>query len=115
MSYDIQLVCSHCNNTLSLDEEFKYAHGGGTWHCDTNFTYNYSSYYYKEIDAEKGIRAIYGLTGQEALPLLENAIKVLGTTIDEDGWKNTPGNAGNALLTLIAFAKKHPQGIFQGD
>jgi len=62
-----------------------------------------------------GIRWIYNKTGKECLPILENAVTQLGTEQSDDYWKATPGNAGHALLELIAFCKMYPDGIFDGD
>ena len=80
-----------------------------------SITYNYHKYYYDQIDSEKGIRFLYGKTGAEVIPILEEAIKELGTETDKDYWKTTPGNAGHALQGLLEFAKLRPDGIFDGD
>lgn len=116
MSYDIYLddpkgvVCQ-------IDNDFKggiYALGGSpeAW---INVTYNYSQHYREHIDAEKGIRWIYGKTGAEVLPRLKEAVSKLGVEPSEDYWEPTPGNAGRALLALIAFAEARPDGVFSGD
>jgi hypothetical protein len=56
-----------------------------------------------------------GKTGGQVLPVLEKAISILGTHADPDYYKDTPGNAGNALLALAYFARKRPDGVFEGD
>jgi hypothetical protein len=46
--------------------------------CETNITYNYSSFYYEHIDKEEGLRWINGKTGAEVKERLEKAIEKLG-------------------------------------
>jgi hypothetical protein len=47
---------------------------------------------------------------------LRNEALAAGVVKDCGGyWKPTPGNAGHALLGLIAFAEARPDGVFQGD
>lgn len=46
--------------------------------CDMNITYNYSEFYYKHLDAKKGIRWIYGKTGKQVQKKLAKAIQELG-------------------------------------
>lgn len=119
MSYDIRLVDPKTGETISLEEVHQYHGGtyqvGGTAEAWLNITYNYGSFYYQAIDGEKGIRWLYGKTGAEALPRLHKAVEELGTVQDADYWSATPGNAGHALLGLIAFAEARPDGVFDGD
>ena len=80
-----------------------------------NITDNYSKFYRKVIDEEKGIRFIYGKTGAESIPILEKAIDRLNDDADEDYWKATEGNAKRALYGLLTFARLRPDGIWDGD
>lgn len=105
MSYDISLVDPVIEETLSLDFTHQMSSGtyavGSTNRAWLNVTYNYSRWYYEkgvfpENDGENnGIRSIYGLTGLESIPVLENAIK--------------------SLYQLLTFAKLRPDGIWSGD
>lgn len=95
---------------------------GGTYQiggCQTlwlNITYNYGKYYCREdVLGENGICAIYGMTGAESIPILENAAAALGDDVDPDYWTPTEGNAKRPLLQLIAIAKMRPDGIWDGD
>ena len=119
MSYDINMINPKTKDVIKFEEKHEFTGGmyvlGGTDEARLNITYNYGKYYYKHIDKEKGIRWLYGKIGKVCLPVLEKAIKVLGTNKDSDYWKSTPGNAGNALLGLIAFCKARPDGLFIGD
>ncbi len=119
MSYDIRLCDPVTKEGLEADMPHHVRGGtyamGGTPEMWLNVTYNYSSHYYKHIDAEKGIRALYGKTGAETIPLLESAISKLGDDVSDDYWAATEGNAKRALLGLLAFAKMRPDGVWDGD
>jgi len=118
MSYDIYMKCSQCKGTLNSEESCEEGGTyvmGGTDECALNVTYNYSSYYYKYIDEEKGIRWIYGRTGKECLPVLEKVITQLNDDINSDYWKATEGNAKKPLIRLTKWCKEFPEGIFNGD
>ncbi len=118
MSYDIYLTESKTNKTIVFDEKHNFKGGtyviGGTNEAHLNITYNYGVHYRKTM-GEKGIRTIYGMTGSESIPILTNAIDALGDDTDPDYWKPTEGNAKLALVALLAFASKRPDGIWVGD
>ena len=102
MSYDIRLV-------PQTDD--------GTPPFEIGVTYNYSKFYYDKIDRDDGIRAIYGLTGAESLPILDLAISLMS---DEgydpmDYWKPTEGNARDPLKKLFLAARSHPTWKWEGD
>ena len=116
MSYDVYLR----NNTgepviVSSHQE------GGTFvlgeddHAHLNITYNYSNFFYKELDKKKGLRWLYGKKGKNCIKRLEKAIKNLGTVRYPNYWKSTPGNAGYALSILLKWAKDNPEAVFDGD
>lgn len=104
---------------------------GGSTELSLNVTYNYARWYYRD-DAfgEEGIRKIYGMTGQESIPLLESAIHSL-ENLDEDlsdekrkeleahdvtgYWLPTRKNAIKPLYQLLAMAKMRPDGVWDGD
>jgi len=117
MSYDISLVDEN-GETIQLDEAHQLKGGtyavGGTAEAWLNITYNYTSYFH-DVFGDGGIRTLYGKTGEEAIPLLGQAIDRLGVMRDEDYWAATPGNAGAALLNLRTLCEACPQGIIQGD
>jgi hypothetical protein len=119
MSYDIDLTEPTTGNVIVFPENHPFRGGtyaiGGTPEASLNITYNYSPHYRQTIDAEQGIRWLYGKTGAEALPVLKKAVAQLGTDQHSDYWEPTPGNAGHALLGLIAFAELRPDGVFAGD
>jgi hypothetical protein len=118
LSYDIDLVDPITKKVLELDEPHDITGGtyvlGGTKELSLNITWNYGVHY-RRVFGEKGIRTIYGLTGEESIPILLNAIDKLGDDKDEDYWKPTEGNAKIALLHLVAFANLRHYGIWSGD
>ena len=119
MSYDIELVHPVTRKTLKLDQPHHMKGGtyclGGTTDAELNITYNYAKHYYRVLDTSAGIRAIYGLTGAESLPLLGKAISTLGDDVSDDYWEPTEGNAKAALMQLQALALMRPDGVWAGD
>ena len=78
MSYDSSLRDPVTHEEIEVDEP--HFMRGGTYQiggCQTlwlNITYNYGEYYRREdVLGEKGIRAIYGMTGAESIPILAKA------------------------------------------
>lgn len=119
MSYDIYLVNPVSKEPLKLDSPH-YMRGGtyavsGEEEAHLNVTYNYAPHYYRVLDAEKGIRVLYGKSGAESIPLLEKAIALLGDDSDQDYWKATEGNAKAALFQLLSLARMRPDGVWTGD
>ena len=118
MSYDIRLKDPVTNNTIQFDEKHHLIGGtyevGGTTHAWLNITYNYAPHF-KRVFGEKGIRTLYGMTGADSIPLIEQAVDQLKNDVDENYWKPTEGNAKAALYGLLAFAKMRPDGIWDGD
>lgn len=129
MSYDIQLVDPVNKETLILDSLHQIKGGtyalGGTSECSLNVTYNYGEIFSRVLPEvarpefsggyERGIRALYGMTGADSIPVLESAISQLGDDTDPDYWKATEGNAKRALCGLLALAKLRPDGVWNGD
>lgn len=118
MSYDIRLVHSVTKKTLLLDSPH-FMRGGtyclsGEKEAHLNVTYNYAPHYYR-VFGQEGIRALYGKSGAETIPLLKAAIDQLGDDGDQDYWKATEGNAKAALFQLLALAQMRPDGIWTGD
>ena len=115
MSYDLGLYYGDKPAELERHSEGGTYAIGGTTDAELNITYNYLAHYYKELDAEKGLRWLYGKTGGETVERLEKAVAALGVTRDENYWNPTEGNAGFALSILAAWAKQHPKAIWSGD
>ena len=91
---------------------------GGTDESELNITYNYGVQFCKAWPEDFSNRGALQLmlderSGEETLPLLLKAIKLLGTDRTRDYWAATPGNAGFALDILAKWAKQHPQGVWR--
>lgn len=140
MSYDISLRDPVRKETIHFDTPHQIKGGtyavGGTIEAWLNITYNYSRWYYKEGvfpdngEDYRGIRSIYGLSGADSIPILENAIKAL-EVMDEDlteeeirnyeehnikgYWLPTRENAIKPLYQLLAMAKMRPDAEWDGD
>jgi hypothetical protein len=119
MSYDISLRDPITKKVLHLEEPHQLKGGtyalGGTTEMWLNVTYNYVHIFRKVINKDKGIRFIYEMTGEESIPILQNAINSLGNDVDGDYWKPTEGNAKDALKKLLILAQMRPDGIWMGD
>lgn len=145
MSYDIRLLDPVTKETIQFDHPH-FMRGGtyaidGTTEAWLNITYNYSDWYYEPgvfpsfpddrfYHGRSGIRAIYGMSGAESIPVLKHAISVLegmdkdlseweikrykGRGVD-DYWIPTRQNAIRPLYQLMALAEMRPEGIFDGD
>ena len=119
MSYDLRLVCPVTGETLMTDEPHQMRGGtyamGGTRELWLNITYNYYPHFKRVLDAARGVRVLYGMTGATSIPLLQRAMALLGDDVDADYWQATEGNAKVALAGLLALAQLRPDGIWQGD
>jgi hypothetical protein len=79
MSYDIMLWDTERAEIVRVarhEEGGTYVQGGTT-EASLNVTYNYSRYYYKHLDAERGIRWLYDETGAACIDRLERAIAAI--------------------------------------
>lgn len=118
MSYDIRLTHPVTGETLHVENIHHMRGGtytkGGTRECWLNVTYNYSPFFYSLFGSE-GIRAIYGKTGAESIPVLKAVMDRLGDDVDDDYWAATEGNAKAALASLLALAQMRPDGVWKGD
>ena len=118
MSWDIDLIDPITRETIVFD--FKHHTRGATYklggddNATLNVTYNYSPFY-KKVFGEKGITILYGMTGTEAIPLLNDAISKLKDDATNNYFDPTEGNAKRALCQLRALAQLRPDGIFDGD
>jgi hypothetical protein len=71
-------------------------------------TYNYSRIYIEVMGCTIS-ELLEKASIQQAIPIIEEAIKALGVDRDEnDYWKPTRGNAGYALSTLLPLLKANP-------
>ncbi|RYF20046.1 MAG: hypothetical protein EOO77_08825 [Oxalobacteraceae bacterium] len=121
MSYDINLK-NPDGTTVHFESPHQNGGGtqavGGTTEAWFNITYNYSTFFYRVL-GEKGIRAIYGMTPAESIPVLCRAMADLGTDTDPDYWKATEGNAALALQGLVNIARlgveQAPDSVWEGD
>lgn len=119
MSYGISLVEPDTKKTIRFAEDHQVKsvpHAfAGTHEAALRVTSNYGALLRMVLGQEHGIRVLYGKTGEETIQLLEKAINELGDEMSEDYWTATPGNVKVALMGLLTFAKKRPDGIWQGD
>lgn len=149
MSYDISLKDPVTKETIRIAEPHFMRGGtyamGGTTELWLNITYNYSHYYYEATDGdprfahdevscyyadgtqgpiktEYGIRGIYGKTGLESIPMLEDMIHRITDRYQKDGeWISTTrekphtydenGVEAEDPISLILSGKKHTMEI----
>lgn len=115
MSYDISLTKDGGSVKVGTHTEGGTYSMGGTDRAELNITYNYSWFFRRFLDSEKGIRWLYGRKARDCVERLEKAVEALGTHRFENYWASTPGNAGYALSILLDWAKENPEAIFDGD
>ncbi len=93
MGYDIRLVRGNSTEKLTckksdvpVNGQFSFTGTDEIAESDLYLyvSYNQSWYFYNTIDKEKGIRAIYGKTGQEAIDILTPALSKLDEMIPEE-------------------------------
>lgn len=122
MSYDIEMVDLN-GKVITFADKHDLRGGtyalGGTTEAHMNMTYNYSPVLYAKL-GEKGIRTIYGMTAEESIPVLKDAISRLDrTAVDADYWKCTEGNVALALQNFVDLAEMvrevDPAAIWAGD
>ena len=87
---------------------------------DFNYTYNVSSMWYAS-EPDCGIRAIYGLSGENAIPVLrkmrdhmENNWADMEAMNPPNGWGSADG-AWDFLNRLIAASRRNKTSIWEGD
>lgn len=118
MSYDIRLKEPVSGKTIIFDKIHRRRGGTYASNCTTeawlNVTGNYAPHYYRVFGA-KGIRVIYGMTGDESIPVIKAAMDLLADNPTVDYWEPTEGNAKMALADLLAMAQMRPYGIWDGD
>lgn len=118
MSYDITLNDPITKEVIKF--ETKHQIKGGTYALDgtneawLNITWNYVDIFH-QLFGDNGIRTIYGMTGEESIPLLKDSISKLADDVSEDYWESTEGNVKQSLLGLLIFAQLRPDGIWEGD
>lgn len=131
MSYDLELRDPITRKVLELESPHQMKGGtyqlGGCPTAEINITYNYSQHYGRVFESRTsdhqcsrdgmlhGIRSIYGLTGAEAIPVVERAMSQLGDDVSEDYWDATEGNAKRALTHVLALSRLRPDGVWDGD
>lgn len=118
MSYTIIMIQPDTQEIILLDAPHQMKGGtfvvGGTSEAWLDVTYNYSKFYKKAFDNEKGIKIIEGLSGAESIPILKTAIANLGDVKPtKDYWEGNEGNAKIPLRQLLAFAQMRPDGVWE--
>ena len=144
MSYDISLKDPVTKETIEITEPHFMRGGtyrvGGTTELWLNITYNYSHYYYEAtdkdprfahdevscyyadgtkgpIETEYGIRGIYGKTGAESIPMLEDMIQRITEKYQKGGewietertkarWYDENGNEVQDPFNMILHGKQ---------
>lgn len=89
---------------------------GGSDIASCTITFNYSYFYYNEIDEDDGLRWLDGKQAGPTTPVLEEAVETLGTEPHGDVnsyWIPCPGNAGKDLATLLEWAEEHPDATWR--
>jgi len=118
MSYDIELQDPKTGEVLLSEQKHNLKGGtyivGGTSKLWLNVTYNYAPHF-RAVLGENGIRSLYGMTGEQSIPVLKKAISCLDVGKDEDYWSPTEGNARKALIDLLELARIRPDGVWSGD
>lgn len=118
MSYDLYLLDPVTRDTIELEEPHQMRGGtyavGGTTQLHLNITYNYGDIMAR-LWPNEGIRTLYGLTGAEVIPILEQVIGTLGDDVNPYYWKSTEGNVKAALCALLAMSRMRPDGVWSGD
>jgi hypothetical protein len=71
-------------------------------------TYNYYPIL-RRVMGEGSLHNLYGKTGRESIPMLQDAVKELRGEPAEDYFALTEGNVRAALLELLAMAKQRPK------
>lgn len=85
---------------------------GGTNQATLNVTYNYSKFYYRELDVRKGLKWLDGKKAKDVRARLRKAVKKLGVERSADYWEATAGNAGYALSILLKWTALDPESTF---
>ncbi len=85
-----------------------------------NYTYNVSDMWYK-ASPEKGIRVIYGLSGEDAAVELQNMLNFMIEDYEEmikmepsNGWGDYKG-AMNFIIDLIIASNRNKEETWRGD
>ena len=118
MSYDIRLVDAETRETLLVNHhtEGGTIATGGTNDAEMSITYNYAEVYHLVNDENGEEFSIWNMNNKaaaETIATLQSAVDILGTSKYRDYWAPTPGNAGHAASVLLAWAKRHPNGIWE--
>lgn len=89
---------------------------GGSTTATCSVTWNYSYFYYKEIDKEDGFMWLDGKKAADTIEVLERAVEALDTEPHSEVdsyWIPSLGNAGKQLVILLQWAKEHPDATWR--
>lgn len=115
MSYVIKLIDQETGQPAEVPchkEGGIYPQEGG-FEAELNITYNYSECYSL---CQFNIRDLYGKTAKDTEEKLAQVVDFLGTHQYRNSyWAPTPGNAGHACSILLAWARQHPNAVWEGD
>ncbi len=111
MSYWVHLERDGvCVEVASHEEGGTYALGGMDV-ADLNVTYNYSECYRL---CGFSIRDLHERRAGDTVTMLEQVVAFLGDRpYTADHWAPTPGNAGHAAAVLLAWARQHPDAVWE--
>lgn len=118
MSYSLYLTDKQTGEVLTTSTRHILQGGNycpyGTDEMWLNITYNYSPLY-KRVIGPDGLHTLEGMTGEESLDILYDAVDKLGDDVVDNYWEPTEGNAKAALKNLIYLAERGPEGIWKID
>jgi len=105
MSYWIYLKDKN-GGTVEVDSHAEGASANfwGSPRATLNVTVNYRALF--------NFNSLYGLTGQESIAHLREAVLTLGTQKDDNHWGVTFGNVGHHCSILLEWAENNPQAVW---
>lgn len=114
MGYELNLVDKEKQEAVLLENaDCECEVSGAGVVASAHATYNYSKHYYRVFSSEHGLYALSGLTGEQSVPVLQNAVKQLADDETCDPWQATEGNAKRALLNFLALANEFPKAVWE--
>ena len=113
MSYDVSLSYPDGRPiTVGAHEEGGTYVLGGSDLPYLNITYNYWKIY---DGLGFAVRDLDGQRAGDTIKKLDALVDHLGTEADPDYWRPTEGNAGRAVAVLLAWARQHPDAVWDAS